>query len=362
MRGTLDPQLALFSYISLEERIPREHPLRKLRILVDGVLASLDEDLQAVYARRGRPSIPPECLLRALLIQILYTVRSERQLVEQIDYSLLFRWFVGLGIDDGVWDHSTFSKNRQRLFDEGMARQFFERVKWLAEWQELLSDEHITVDGTLIEAWASDTSFRPKDDPAPPFGGSGRNPEIDFKGEKRSNATHASTTDPEARLYRKSDKTAAKLCHMGHVLMENRHALVVDVDLTEANGKAEREAALRMLKRSAQRAKTLGADKGYDTRDFVAGCREAQVVPHVAAKSKGSALDGRTTRHKTYEVSQRIRKRVEEVFGWLKTVGGLRKSRHIGRAKLAGQLLLGCAAYNLIRIASLNGWWDARHT
>jgi len=362
MRGEADPQPALFSYVSLEERVPRDHPLRKMRVLVDAVLRTMDADFAAVYATRGRPSIPPEYLLRALLIQILYTVRSERQLVEQIDFNLLFRWFVGLAIDARVWDHSTFSHNRKRLFDEGMARRFFERVKAIAEWQALVCDEHFSVDGTLIEAWASHKSFLPKDRQDPPDKGAGRNAEVDFKGEKRSNATHASTTDPDARLYRKSDNTPAQLCHMGHVLMENRHGLVVDVDTTEANGRAECQAAARMLRRNARRAKSLGADKNYDTAGFVAICRQHKVTAHVAAKRSGSAIDGRTTRHATYRASLRVRKRIEEIFAWLKTVGGLRKSRHIGRAKLAGQMLLGCAAYNLVRIGSLSGWWDARHT
>jgi transposase len=362
MRGEAHPQPALFSYVSLEERVPRDHPLRKLRVLVDAMLAMMDADFAAVYATRGRPSIPPEFLLRASLLQILYTVRSERQLVEQIDFNLLYRWFVGLSIDAPVWDHSTFSHNRERLFAEGMAYKFFAQVKLLAEWQELVSDEHFSVDGTLIEAWASHKSFRPKDEQDPPTKGPGRNAEVDFKGKKRCNDTHASTTDPDARLFRKSNNTAAQLCHMGHVLMENRNGLVVDVDITEANARAEREAAARMLKRSARRAKSLGADKNYDTADFVTTCRRLKVAPHVAAKKTGSALDGRTTRQETYRVSLRIRKRIEEIFGWLKTVGGLRKSRHIGRAKLARQLLLGCAAYNLVRIGSLNGWWDAQHT
>jgi transposase len=362
MRGIADPQSSLFSYVSLEERIPPEHPLRKMRVLVDAVLALMDEDLAAVYARRGRPSIPPEFLLRALLIQILYTVRSERQLVEQIEYNLLFRWFVGLSMDDRVWDHSSFSHNRRRLFNEGMARTFFEHVRRLAEWQDLVSDEHFSVDGTLIEAWASHKSFRPKDEQEPPDGGSGRNEEVDFKGTKRCNDTHASSTDPEAKLYRKSKNTAAQLCHMGHVLMENRNALVMDVDTTEANGIAERESATRMLGRSAPKAKSVGGDKNYDTAAFVDRCRDRKITPHVAAKRGGSALDGRTTRHETYRVSIRVRKRIEEIFGWLKTVGGLRKPRLIGRAKLAGQMLLGCAAYNLVRLGTLNGWWDAGHT
>jgi transposase len=362
MRGEAHPQSALFSYLSLQERVPRDHPLRKIRILVDAVLATMNADFAAVYAKRGRPSIPPEFLLRALVIEILYTVRSERQLVEQIDFNLLFRWFVGLSIDDRVWDHSTFSHNRKRLFDEGMARKFFERVKLLAQWQDLVSDEHFRVEGTLIDAWAAHKSFLPKDEQDPPHKGPGRNREVDFKGKKRCNDTHASTTDPQARLFGKSQNTEARLCYLGHALMENPNGLVVDVESTEANGRAERQAAAKMLTRSARRAKSLGADRNYDTADFVATCRRHKVAPHVEAKKNGSAIDARTTRHETYRASIRVRKRIEEIFGWLKTLGGMRKSRHIGRGKLAGQMLLGCAAYNLVRIGSLNGWWDARHT
>ena len=362
MRGQANPQSALFSYISLEERVPRNHPLRKMRVLVDAILLNMDAELSAVYAKRGRPSIPPECLLRASLLQMLYTIRSERQLVEHVDFNLLYRWFVGLDIDDRVWDHSTFTHNRERLFSAGMARAFFDRVRMIAEWQELISDEHFSVDGSLFEAWASHKSFRPKDEQRPPDAAGGRNAEVDFRGEKRCNDTHASTTDPEARMARKSNHTAAKLCHMGHVLIDNRTALVVDVELTEANGTAEREAALRMLKRSAPTAKSVGADKNYDTAEFVQTCRQLGITPHVAAKRKGSAIDGRTTRHATYRVSQRIRKRVEEIFGWLKTVGGLRRAKFIGRARFAAPLIYGCAAYDLVRIGSLNGWWDARHS
>jgi IS5 family transposase len=243
-----------------------------------------------------------------------------------------------------------------------MARKFFERVKLIAEWQELLSDEHFSVDGTLIDAWAAHKSFLPKDQQDPPDKGPGRNREVDFKGKKRGNDTHACTTDPDARLYRKSQTTEARLCYLGHALMENRNGLVVDVETTEANGRAERQAAVKMLRRSARRAQSLGADKNYDTADFVATCRQHNVAPPVAANKSGSAIDRRTTRHATYRASIRVRKRIEEIFGWLKSVGGLRKSRHIGRAKLAGQMLLGCAAYNLVRIGSLNGWWDARHS
>ena len=360
MRGQTSTQSAMFSYVSLEERIPASHPLRKFRVLVDAVLASMDAEFDAIYARVGRPSVPPERLLKALLLQILFSIRSERLLVESLDYNLLYRWFVGLGIDDGVWDHSTFSQNRDRLFNEGLARIFFERVKMLAQWGRLTSSEHFSVDGTLIEAWASHKSFKPRDGSGPPSG-PGRNPEVDFKGQRRINDTHASTTDPDAQLFRKSQGAEARLAHMSHILMENRNGLVVDVDTTPANGTAEREAALRMIRRQCRRGATVGADKGYDTRDFVTGCRSAGVTPHVAAKRTGSALDGRTTRHAGYKTSLKVRKRIEEAFGWLKTVGGLRKTKLIGREKLAGQALLCFATYNLVRIGSISGWWDAKH-
>jgi transposase len=350
----------MFSYVSLEERIPKHHPLRKLRLIVDTILATMDKEFEAVYARTGRPSVPPERLLKAMLLQILFTIRSERLLVESIDYNLLYRWFVGLAIDDPVWDHSTFSQNRDRLFNEGLARVFFERVKALADWKRLTSSEHFSVDGTLIDAWASHKSFRPKDDNNTPSG-PGRNPEVDFKGQARCNDTHASTTDPEARLFKKSEGTASRLCHMNHLLMENRHGLVVDVATTEANGQAERRAALKLLAKHAKRGATVGADKGYDTANFVKGCRKLGVTPHVARKKSGSAIDGRTTRHAGYSTSLKIRKRIEEAFGWLKTVGGLRKTRLIGQAKLAGQALLCFATYNLVRIGSLNGGWNAQH-
>ena len=363
MRGTSNPQSNLFSYISLEDRIPASHPLRKLRVLVDAVLASMDEEFDAVYAKEGRPSVPPERLLKASLLQVLFSIRSERLLVEAIDFNLLYRWFVGLSLDERVWDHSTFSQNRDRLFNEGLARVFFERVKMLADWKRLTSDEHFSVDGTLIEAWASHKSFRRSDggDDEPP-GGGGRNAERDFRGETRSNETHRSTTDPEARLSRKSPGAEAKLAHMNHVLMENRNGLIVDVETTESNGRAEREAALRMIRRSCSRGGTVGADRGYDTREFVSGCRKLGVAPHVARKRQHSAIDGRVARGKAYRASLKVRKRIEEAFGWLKTVGGLRKTKLIGRAKLAGHSLLCFAAYNLIRIGGLSGWRDARHT
>lgn len=361
MRGNQDFQSGMFSYISLEERVPQAHPLRKLRAVVDALLATMNREFEAVYARRGRPSVPPEMLLKALLLQILFSIRSERQLVEAINYNLLYRWFVGLNIEDKVWDHSTFSANRERLFNEDLARAFFERVKLSAQWSRLASDEHFSVDGTLIEAWASHKSFKRKDDDSgsPP----GRNPEVDFKGQERCNDTHASTTDADARLFKKSQGDKSRLCHMGHILMENRNGLIVDVEITHANGTAEREAALAMLKRRGNRNKraTVGADKGYDSKAFIKGCRNIKVTPHVAAKDKHSAVDGRIQRHEGYKTSLKVRKRIEEAFGWIKTVGGLAKTKLIGQAKLAGQALLCFATYNLVRMGSIGGWWDAHH-
>ncbi|WP_288092480.1 IS5 family transposase [Thiomonas sp.] len=361
MRGTQNFQGAMFSYISLEERVAARHPLRKLRVLVDALLVSMSAEFEAVYARRGRPSVPPEMLLKALLLQILFSIRSERLLVEAIDYNLLYRWFVGLNIEDKVWDHSTFSANRERLFNEDLARVFFERVKHTAEWAKLIGDEHFSVDGTLIEAWASHKSFKRKDDDHTPT--AERNPEVDFKGEKRCNDTHASTTDPDARLFKKAAGDKSRLCHMGHILMDNRHGLVVDVEITHASGTAERHAALKMLERQKRKARrlTVGADKGYDCRAFVQGCRQLGITPHVAAKAKHSAIDGRTQRHEGYKVSLKVRKRIEEAFGWIKTVGGLAKTKLIGHAKLAGQALMCFAAYNLVRMGSIGGWWDAHH-
>jgi transposase len=305
-----------------------------------------------MYSREGRPSIPPEKLLRALLLQVLYTIRSERLLMEQLDYNLLFRWFVGLSLDDPVWDHSTFSKNRERLIASDVAAAFFERILKQAAAAGLLSDEHFTVDGTLIEAWASLKSFRPKEGPPPPSTG-GRNPEVDFRGERRTNATHASTTDPEARLFTKGSGQTAKLCYMGHVLMDNRHGLVAAPALTLASGTAEREAAMAMLETLPHRRMTVGGDKYYDQRKFIRYLRERGTVPHVAQKRRGSALDGRTTRHATYSVSQRLRKLVEQIFGWIKTVGLLRKTRHRGRPRVAWVWTFTLAAYNLVRMRNL---------
>lgn len=352
MRGLEKRQNALFSYVSLEDRVPRDHPLRKLRVLVNGILASMNTLLEERYSHTSRPSIPPEQLLRALLLQILFTVRSERQLMEQLDYNLLYRWFIGLGVDDPVWDRTVFSINRDRLLGTDLAREFFNRVLYLAEWQGFVSDEHFSVDGTLIEAWASHKSFVRKDGdgPEPP---PGRNPEIDFKGEKRGNATHQSSTDPESRLYKKGEFTEAKLRFMAHALSENRNGLVVDVETTQANGRAEWDAAEAMVSRSVKAGATVGADKGYDTQDFVGRMKRLGVKAHVARKTTGSAVDGRTARGKGYAMSLRRRKMIEEAFGWIKTVGGLRKTRHIGLAKLAGQALFTFAAYNLTRLLNL---------
>jgi len=346
----------MFSYVSLEQRVPQDHPLRPIREMVDEALRELCPRFDGLYADTGRPSIPPERLLRALLIQILYSVRSERMLMEQLEYNLLFRWFVGLGMDDGVWVPTVFTKNRDRLLAGDVARAFFDAVLGQARKRQLLSSEHFTVDGTLIEAWASHKSFQPKgekgrkgsdDDPG--------NPTVDFRGQRRSNETHASTTDPEARLARKKGKES-KLSYLGHVLTENRHGLVVQAELTQATGTAERETALAMLEAvPGDHRVTLGADKYYDTRDFVRGCRELGVTPHVAQNTSGRAsrIDGRTTRHAGYRRSQRMRKRIEEVFGWMKTVGGLAKARHRGVARVGWMFTFTAAAYNLIRIRNL---------
>ena len=357
MRGADITQEELFSYRTLEERIPGDHPLRPLRAVVNILLKTMDAELNALYARTGRQSIPPERLLRASLIQVLFSIRSERQLVQQINFNLLYRWFVGLTMDDTVWDHSTFSANRDRLLNERITLLFFDRVLCFAEWQNLVSDEHFSVDGTLIEAWASMKSFMRKDGTSPPPEDSGRNPTVDFKGEKRSNETHASTTDPEARMYKKSAGDQSQLCFMGHALMENRSGLVVAVEVTAATGTAEREAAKRMVDRTVRKpGATLGADKGYDVPDFIEALREARVTPHVAQKVKGSAIDGRTTRHAGYRTSLRIRKRIEEVFGWAKTIGGLRKTKLRGVKKVAAQTVFTFAAYNLTRMGGIFGW------
>ena len=365
MRGDDGICGSLFSYIDLEKRVPADHPLRVIRQIANAALKSLSGEFGKLYSPIGRESIPPERLMRALLLQAFYSIRSERQLVERIDYDLLFRWFVGLGIEDTVWDATTFTKNRDRLLAGEVAGQFLIAVLSQDKVKRLLSSEHFSVDGTLLEAWASPKSFRPKSLPSgydpgdgsgePP--GPGRNGGHDFHGERRRNTTHASTTDPDARLFRKGPGKEARLCFMGHALMENRNGLIVGAVTTRASGHAERLAALALIEPHADRPQpvTLGADKGYDVGDFVMELREKAVTPHVAQSTNGrrSAIDGRTTRHSGYAVSQRIRKRVEEAFGWAKTVAGLRKMRHRGLPKVDWQFTLAMAAYNLVRLPKL---------
>ncbi len=356
MRGTDRQQSSMFSYISAEQRVPKEHPLRAIRIMVDAALEALRPQFDEMYAKGGRPSIPPEKLLRALLLQLLYTVRSERQLMEQLDYNLLFRWFVGLSVDDLVWDVSVFTKNRERLLAGDVAKAFFQQVVSQARAQGLISAEHFTVDGTLIEAWAGQKSFQRKQGKRTPPPDDPGNPSVDFRGEQRSNATHQSTTDPQARLYKKAAGQEAKLCYLGHLLMENRNGLVVNTRLTEADGRAERRAALAMVEEILGfKRVTLGADKGYDAKEFVRELRDHRVTPHVAQKP-ASAIDRRTSRHPGYLLSQWRRKRVEEVFGWLKTVAALRKTRHRGRSRMGWIFTLATAAYNLVRIRNLTAF------
>ena len=358
MRGEDRQQATMFSYLSPEQRVPADHPLRAIRTIVDAALDQLSSLFEGMYADRGRPSIPPEKLLRALILQLLYSIRSERLLMEQLAYNLLFRWFVGLNMDEPVWDASTFSKNRDRFMSQQIGRAFFAEVVAAARASGVLSDEHFTVDGTRIEAWASIKSFRPKtevptDRPPPDDPG---NPTVNFHGERRTNATHESTTDPQARLYKKGRGYEARLSYLGHVTMENRSGLVVDARLTTATGTAERDAALEMAAALPGRHRiTLGGDKGYDTRGFVAGLRALSVTPHVAQNTTGrrSAIDARTTRQRGYAMSQRARKRVEEVFGWMKTIGLLRKTRHRGRARVGWQFLFTAAVYNLVRLRTL---------
>jgi transposase len=359
MRGSDFVQGAMFSYVDLEDRIPAAHPLRKLKIAVDAILVSMSTEFDRRYSRIGRPSIPPERLLRALLLQVLYSIRSERQLMEQLDYNLLFRWFVGLGVDDRVWERTVFCANRDRLLEQTLLRDFFRRVLVLADWAGLTSDEHFSVDGTMIEAWASHKSFVRKDgsdDQDGDSAGDGRNAEVDFKGEKRSNTTHESKTDPDARLYKKAKFAEAKLRHLSHIIMENRNGLVVDVETTKATGTAEREAAETMAQRTLNPGSTLAEDKGYDVADHQQALKALGIKPHTAAKEKGSAVDGRTKRSKGYAISMVKRKRIEECFGWAKTVGGFRKTRFIGTAKVQAQALLTFAAWNLTRMMSLLGW------
>jgi transposase len=358
MRGDDVRQGAMFSYVSPEQRVPADHPLRPIRQMVDEVLKSLSRRFAQLYSHTGRPSIPPEKLLRALLLQVLYTVRSERLLLEQLDYNLLFRWFVGLNMDDPIWDATVFSKNRERLLKGEVAEAFFEQVLQLARQKDLLSDEHFTVDGTLIEAWAGQKSFQKKEGGSTPPSDDPGNPTVDFQGEKRSNQTHQSRTDPDSRLYKKGPGKEAKLSYQGQVLMENRNGLVTQAQLTQATGTAEREAALEMAEQIPHRDSgrvTLGADKAYDTQDFVAQLRELKVTPHVAQNNnnRASAIDGRTTRHAGYPISQRKRKRVEEIFGWIKTVGLMRQTRHRGLERVGWMFTFTAAVYNLVRIRNL---------
>lgn len=357
MRGQDTQQAGMFSYLSPEERVPATHPLRPIQQYVDTALTALSPQLAKLYAHTGRPSIAPEKLLRALLLQVLYSLRSERLLMEALQYNLLFRWFVGLDLDAPVWDVTVFTKNRDRLLAGQVATAFFEQILAQAKTHRLLSDEHFTVDGTLIEAWAGQKSFQRKSDaaPRPPTDDPG-NPSVDFRGERRTNATHASTTDPEARLYKKAAGQEAKLCFLGHVLMENRHGLVVNTRLTQATGTAEREAALALVReRPGRQRVTLGGDKNYDTHAFVQDLRAVQVTPHVAqhTTNRASAIDGRTTRHPGYAVSQQKRKRVEEIFGWLKTVGLLRKVKLRGLQRVGWLFTFAAAVYNLVRMRNL---------
>ncbi len=359
MRGRQDPQTSMLAFVDLETRVPLDHPLRTIKRLADEALARLSPVFDQMYAEEGRPSIPPERLLKASLLISLYSVRSERAFCEELDYHLLFRWFLGMSLIEPSFDPSTFSKNRERLLRHRVSQQFFDQIVLAADRLGLLSDEHFTVDGTLIEAAASLKSFRPKDQPPadqPP--NDPGNPTVDFHGQKRSNATHQSTTDPDARLFRKGKGKEARLTFMGHALMDNRNGLLVDFQVTTATGTAERDMAVRQVAEARQRGfrpKTVGADKNYDTRDCVAQLRQCQVTPHVAQNTTGrrSAIDGRTTRHLGYAISQRVRQRVEEIFGWMKTVGGLRRTRFRGleRTHFAGYLV--AAAYNLVRVARL---------
>jgi transposase len=363
MRGTDDRTGSLFSYVDIEARIRRDHPLRVIREIANAALLALDGDFAELYAHRfGRPSIPPERLLRAMLLQAFYGIRSERQLMERIEFDLLFRWFVGLGVDEAVWDHSSFSTNRERLLSGKIAAKFLRAVLAQPRVKRLVSSDHFSVDGTLIEAWASIKSVRRTDGNDDDPDGPGRNAERNFHNEKRSNETHRSTTDPEARLYKKSDGQPARLCYIGHALMENRNGLVVDGGISQASGTAERDEALVMLdRRTGRRRITLGGDKGFDVRQFVEGLRQRSVTPHIAVdgrisktgKRRATAIDQRTTRHPGYKASLRCRKRIEEVFGWIKGAAGLAKVKLRGKAKVDAVFTLALAAYNLVRLPKL---------
>jgi transposase len=349
MRGRSNEQSSMLCLVSPESRVPANHPLREIRRLADEALDVLSADFDAMYAVSGRASVPPERLLKASLLIALYSIRSERQFCEQLEYNLLFRWFLDMDMMESAFDPTTFTKNRERLMDHDVAAAFFFAIREQAS--DLMSQEHFSVDGTLLEAWASMKSFRPKDDDEGDNNGWG-----DFRGKRRRNDTHESKTDPEARLFRKSRGQEAKLCYAGHALMENRHGLLMDLRISEANGYAERETALDMLLEHVDSRATLGADRAYDTRDFVAGCRAAGTTPHIAQYQharRRSAIDGRTTRHVGYGISQRIRMRIETIFGWLKSVGGLRRTRYRGRRKTQFAAYLAGAAYNLMRVSRL---------
>lgn len=360
MRGSKRELSGMWSYITPEQRVASDHPLRTIRKLVDEVLKQLSPRFSRMYAKTGRPSIAPERLLRALVLQVLYSIRSERLLVEAVDYSILFRWFVGMNLDEPVWDASTFSKNRERLLEGEVAQAFFEQVMRQAQASGLLSDEHFTVDGTLIRAWAGQKSFKPKaeahESRSERDGEDPGNPTVDFRGQKRRNDTHESSTDPEARLYKKAKGQEAQLCYQAHVLMENRNGLAVNARVTWATGTAEREAALKMVAEiPGQQRITVGADKAYDTADFVRDLRELQVTPHLAQNDtrRASNIDGRTTRHPGYQISQNKRKRVEEIFGWLKTIALMRQTRYRGREKVGWMFTFATAVYNLVRMRNL---------
>ncbi|MGD9792596.1 MAG: IS5 family transposase [Acidimicrobiia bacterium] len=357
MRGAPDPQLAMLTTLSTEDLIPAEHPIRKIRVVVDTILAELDDVFDRMYASGGRSSVPPEALLKATVLMAMYSIRSERAFCERLNYDLLFKWFLDMRIDQPAFDPTTFTKNRARLLEHEVADEFFAAVVRQAKLRRYVSSDHFSVDGTLLKAWASHKSFKPKDGPPsqPP---SGRNTEENWKGEKRSNVTHASTTDPESRLYRKSFNTAATLCYSGHLLMENRNALIVDAELAFADGYAERASALAMLARlpSTARRRTVAGDKGYDTKDFVRDARSLGFTPHVAQNTtrQRSAIDARTTRHDGHGVSMRIRKRIEEPFGWIKTIGGGRQLRYRGRERNRAWFKLTAAVYNILRITALD--------
>ena len=356
MRGADQRSGSMFSYVSLEDRVPADHPLRAIRRITDRALERLSPKFGMLYINFGRPSVPPEQLLRALLLQALYTIRSERQLMEQLDYNLLFRWFVGLGIDDRVWSPTTFTKNRDRLLDGDIASAFFDAVLIHADTVRLLSDDHFTVDGTLLEAWASQKSFRPRDEEPPSTGGG--NPSVNFHGQRRRNETHQSITEPDVRLYKKAQGREAHLGYLGHLLMEHRSGLIVDATVTPADGHGERDAALMMVQRiPGDHRITVAGDKAYDTRDFVTNLRAMRATPHLAQYAatarRRSAIDGRTTRHPGYGISQQKRKLVEQGFGWMKTVGGLRKLRHRGGPLVTWIFTFTAAAYNIVRLRRL---------